>query len=567
MILLEKSIKYAQDVISGEEITTWEVKKQCEIFLNDYQTRQFQNDFQFYFDLKKLKKINNLLKLFNFATGFVAGKQVLENLAPFQCFFIANIFGWRYKNNKAKFKNNDITLFISRKNAKTALVAIIFLLLMLTEQNYSEFYSICLTRELAAEIRKAMTQILEASPLVNKHFSVSKTFTGKIECKLTHSFYQPRTASAGKNNSVRCAALCSDEHANFQNADNFNAMKSGQKNVINPLVFRTTTAYAINNSIMEEDLDYIRKIYDGVVDNERMFALLYYAEEEHLWDDIGIYQANPLRIEENYNIIRENRAKAKIQKNCVEEYLTKDMNTFVQGVKEVKYLDVNEWKKYAVDKIDLAGKEVVVGCDFAISLDLNAVSIMYKEEGKYYLISKGFLPKDTLPERREKIDYHQYEKLGYCELMKGRIADYNRIEEYIRSIEDLYNCKIKCIVSDPYNAIPTMNSLSNDYEVISITQTYNSLSPSNKAFRDSVYRGEIIHQKNKLLDYCVSNAVAIPAKYTEAILLAKENKNKQRIDLLMASIFAYSQLYLDDNSIDLNSVVTDENLEKWGWKT
>ena len=555
MILLERALQYCEDVISGKEITTKEVIQQVEIFISDYNINQYKDDFKYYADEKELLKVNNLLKLFTYATGFVAGKQVLEYLTGFQCFLLCGVFLFRFKDNPHKFKHNDITLFISRKNAKTNLVAIIFILLMLTEQEYSEFYSICLTKELAAELRKAMVQLLEASPLIKKHFTISRTFTGKIECKLTHNFFQPRTAESGKNNSIRPSAFVSDEHGNFQNADNFNAMKGGQKNVINPIVFRTTTAYAITNSIMEEDIDYIRKVLDDVVEDERQFALLYYAEEEHLWDDVGIYQSNPLRIEENYNIIRDNRKKAKLKPTEKVEYITKDMNNFLQNESENTYLDIKTWKKCAVKNIDLQGKEVIIGGDFAISLDLNAISIMYKEDSKYYLISKGFLPKETLAERREKIDYVSYEQMGYCELMKGRIADYVRIEEYIRSIEITYNCKIKAIVSDPFNALQMMNNLSKDYEVIMLKQSYTGLSPSIKAFRDSVYNGEIVYQENKLLDYCVSNAIEVRAKVTEDILLAKENKNKNRIDLLMSSIFAYSQLYLENTEINLDEHV------------
>lgn len=553
MILEERAIQYANDVIDGKEITTWEVKKQCEIFINDYKETQFQDDCVFYFDENKLSVINNLLKLLNFATGFVARKQVLENLAPFQCFLITNIFAWRFKDNPLKFLKNDITLFLARKNAKTAVVAIIFILLMLTEQNYSEFYSICLTKELAAELRKAMTQILEASPLISKHFTVSKTFTGKIKCNLTQSFYQPRVNEAGKNNSVRPCGLCSDEHANFQNADNFNAMKSGMKNVINPVVFRTTTAYAISNSIMQEDITYIRKVFKGVIKNDRQFALLYYADKENLWNDTGMYQASPLRIEENYNVIREERETAKEKPSCKIDYITKDMNNFLQSKAENKYIDIEKWMKHSVPKIDLHNQEVVVGCDFAISMDLNAISIMCENDDKYYLISKGYLPQDTLAKRREKIDYLQYADAGYCEINKGDIADYEKIEQDIRGIESKYNCKIKCIVSDPYNAIPTMNSLGKDYKVIPLVQSFSKLSPSIKAFRDEVYKGNMIYQYNKLLDYCVSNAVEHKAKITEDILLAKENQNKQRIDLLMSSIFAFSQLYIPDNKTKLTA--------------
>lgn len=206
MILLDRALQYATDVVEGKEVTTWEVTKQCAIFIQDYYKRQYENNFEFCFDEDELKTVNDLLKLFNFATGFVENKQVLESLAPFQAFFISNIFGWRYKDNRRKFRYNDVTLFIARKNAKTAIIGIVFLLLMLTEQNYSEFYSICLTKELATEIKKIMAQIINASPLIKKHFIVSMRQTGRITCKLTNSYFEPRVAEAGKNNSIRPSA-------------------------------------------------------------------------------------------------------------------------------------------------------------------------------------------------------------------------------------------------------------------------------------------------------------------------------------------------------------------------
>lgn len=551
MILLDRAIQYAEDVKSSKEITTWEVKKQCEIFLNDYNKRQYENDWLFYFDEKKLKLINNLLKLLNYATGFVAGKQVLEYLSPYQCFLITNIFAWRYKDNPSKFKHNDITLFISRKNAKTATVAIIFILLMLTEQNYSEFYSICLTKELAAELRKNMVQILEASPYISKHFNISKTFTGVIECKITHSWFQPRTAESGKNNSIRPSAFVSDEHANFNNTDNFEAMKGGQKNVINPLVFRTTTAYAINNSIMEEDIDYIRKVFNGVVEDERQFALLYYAEKEHIWDDIGIYQSNPLRIEENYDIIRDNRKKALLKPSRQKEYITKDMNNFLQENEDEPYLDYKVWEKGRLDKINLKGIEVIVGVDASLTTDLTAIVIMFKKDGKYYIIAHAYLPRNSLIKRREKIDYIQMERQGYCTITDGDIVDYNLIESEIRGIEDKYNCTIKSIVSDPYNITAVMQKLSEEYDVILLKQTYGNLSPAIKDFQQEVYKGNVFYQENKILDWCVSCATTIKGKVSGDVLLAKENKNKQRIDLIVATIFCHTQLYLQNDEIEL----------------
>lgn len=542
MILRDRAIQYAEDVIKGNEITTKEVKQQCRVFLRDYK-RKDDASWPYYFDDAELFKINNLLKLFNYATGFVAGEQVLESLAPFQCFLLTNIFAWRFRENPKKFKHNDFTLFIARKNAKTNIVAIIFILLMLTEQEHSEFYSICLTRELAAEIRKAMVQILDASPVIGKHFTVSKMFTGKIECKITHSFYQPRTAESGKNNSVRPSALCSDEHANFDNADNFNALKGGQQNVINPLVFRTTTAYAISNSIMEEDLEYIRAVLNGDYEDDRQFALLYYASKNNQWNDRGIYQANPLRIEENYDIIRKTRAMAKVKPQEKTEYLTKNMNVFQTSAKGEEYIKMESWRACGVDAIDFAGKQVVVGIDASLTTDLTGLSIMYEEDGVYYVKSHAFLPENTLAGRREKIDYRQMQRDGHCTITPGDIVDYNLLEERIRAIEDEHGCTVKVIATDPFNITATMQALSEDYEVILLKQSYTALSPSIKQFRDDVYRGVVKYEKNALFDWCMGNTTTVIGRTSGDMLLNKVNRNKTRIDMVMSTIFAYSQLF------------------------
>lgn len=553
MILLERAIQYAEDVVDGKEVTTWEVRKQCEIFLKDYNNSQYEDNFKFYFDEEKLKIVNNLLKLMNFATGFVAGKQVLEWLAPFQAFFIANIFGWRFKNNKNKFRYNDNTLFIARKNSKTATIGLVFILLLLTEQEYSEFYSICLTKELASEIKKIMTQIINASPLIKKYFTISTPKTGQIKCNITHSYFEPRVAEAGKNNSIRPSAFVSDEHANFTENSNFTAMKSGQKNVINPLTFRTTTAYAIDNSIMESDLDYIRKVLEGKVEDERMFALVYYAEKEHIWDDIGLYQANPLRLEDNYNTMREDRKKAKIQTNLQEEFITKTCNVFVAENELNQYINIDYWKKCGVDKVDFQGKNVIVGIDLSVTTDLTAVSIMYKENNIIYCMSHGFLPADSLGKRRENIDYRKYAKLGYCDIHKGMTVNYTLVEDYIRNIESKYNCTIQTIVTDPMNAKEMIERLEKDYDVVKLKQTYTNLSPSTKEFRKKVYDSEVRYLKNELLDWNMSNAITSKGKSDDE-MLAKEDKNKQRIDMVAVLVFAYTELLGEDytyNALDI----------------
>jgi phage terminase large subunit-like protein len=559
VILLDKAIKYAEDVIEGKEITTWEVKAQCRFFLNDYNNRQYSDDFQYYFDEEELEVINNLLKLMNFATGFVAKAQVLESLANFQAFLIVNVFGWRYKKNPKRSRYRDVNLFIARKNAKSSIVSIIFILLMLTEQQYSEFYSICLTRDLAAELKKAMEQVISASPLIKKHFKVSASETGRITCKLTGSFFEPRVNQAGKNNSIRASAFVGDEYGNFSEISNFNAMRSGQKSVLNPIAFKTTTAYEINNSIMEtEDLPYIRDLLNGVKEDERTFSLIYYAEKEHIYDDIGMMQASPLRIEENYEEVRNNRKLALNKPSALGEYITKDMNVFIQEDKEKAYIDMEFWNKSVVKKIDFSGKDVVVALDGSISYDLFAITIAYREENKYYMKSHAFLPSGTLNKRREKIDYKDMERRKYCTIHDADTVQYNLVEEYIRNIEIELDCKIKAIVSDPYCMKQTMESLAKDYTVIPLIQSYNYLTVATTEFRNEVYNNNLYHEENKLYDWCVANTTLNEGKAGH-IMVAKDKakKNKRRIDMCATSVMVMTELIKDKKKKDFNKIFNE----------
>ncbi|WP_238860389.1 terminase TerL endonuclease subunit [Clostridium sp. YIM B02569] len=559
MKLLDDALKYCKDVTDGTEITTDEVKQQCKKFLYDYEIKQYEDKFEFFLCAKKLKIINNLLKIINYATGFVAGKSVYDGIVGFQALILVAIFGWRYKNDKNKFRYRDVVLFIPRKNAKTFLIALIFILLMLTEQNFSEFYSVCIDRDLAKEVRKAMAQIITASPALEKHFFVSESEIGVIKCTLTHSFYYPRTSKANKNNSIRPAAVCADEVGAFTSNDNIQAMRKGQLSVKNPLMFKTTTAYAESDSIMLEELEYDRAVLEGTVTNERIFILLYYALREEVWDDMAIYKANPLRVEENYEEIKSDREIAKIKISEQEELLTKNFNIFLDTNELDKYLDIRYWKKCKVDNINFEGKEVIVGVDLSVTTDLTAVSIMYREDNKIYCKSHGFLPEDSLAERRENIDYRHYAELGYCDIHKGMTVSYTKVEEYIRSIEETYNCKIISIVTDPMNAKEMMERLSEDFDVIMLKQTYTNLSPATKEFRKLVYDGNVFYEKNELLDWNMKNAITTKGKADDE-MLQKENKNKQRIDMVAVLIFGMTQLIVEEEKYS-----AIDTLDKMDW--
>lgn len=555
-MLLKKAKQYAEDCISGKEITTFEVKTQCQWFLEDLE-KQNNEYYPYYFDTKAIEIIEGILKLLNFATGLnIIGKSIYEGLENFQAFFIANIFGWRYKTDAKKYRYREVDLFIPRKNTKTFLAAIIFIILMLTEDEYSEFYSICLDRDLAGEVKKAISQILNASPLVGQYFNIPKTLSGRLECTLTHSFYQPRTAEANRNNSIRPSAFIADEFGAMKDNSNVEAMKSGQLSVRNPLMFRLTTAYAEDKSIMLDELEYLKKIYKGLEKDERVFALVYYATEDHLWDDTGIEMANPLRVKENYEEIKASRNKALAKPSERTEFLTKHMNYFMPSNSGEEFIQLDKLRlcKNTRGVFDWSGKDVYLGLDLAMTNDNTSVSMVTMEDDMIYAKSWAFIPADRIEEknRRERTDYRRFIEDGSCFACGDEIISYNFVEKFILELESKYNVHIVQIGYDRFNCISTANKLDNaGYETVEVKQHSSVLHAPTKLLQESILQRKFSYDGDKLYEINFQNA-----KCTEDTNLNKyvnKKKSNGKVDMVVSTIIA---LYLlQQNTFDDGFVV------------
>jgi phage terminase large subunit-like protein len=543
-MLLEKSEKYAKNCISGKEITTFEVKKQCEWFLEDME-KQNNDYYPYYFDTKQIEIIEGVLKLLNFATGLhIVGKSVYEGLKDFQAFFIANIFGWRYKSDSRKFRYREVDLFIPRKNSKTFLAALIIIILMLTEDDYSEFYSICLDRDLAGEVKKAISQILNASPSVLEYFNIPKTLSGRMECTLTHSFYQPRTAEANRNNSIRPSAFIADEYGAMKDNANVEAMRSGQLSVRNPLMFKLTTAYAEDKSIMLDELEYLKKFYKGLETDDRLFALVYYATEEHLWDDIGLQMANPLRIEENYEEIRRARKNA-LAKPCERtEFLTKNMNYFMPSNSGEEFITIDKLRlcKNTRGIFDWNGKDVYVGIDLAMTNDNTAVSMVTIEDDMIFAKSWAFIPAEKIEEknRRERTDYRRFIEEGSCFACGDEVVSYEFIENFIMNIERKYGVHIVQIAYDRYNCISTANKLeSAGYQTVEVKQHSTILHMPTKWLQEHILQRKFSYDGDRLYEINFQNARCVEDNNLNKYVSKKKSNGK--VDMVMSTIDA---LYL-----------------------
>lgn len=333
--------------------------------------------------------------------------------------------------------------------------------------------------------------------------------------------------------------------------ENFDAMKSGQKSVLNPLVFRTTTAYAIDNSIMIAEIDYFNKVLDGVVEDENAFPLLYYAEEEHLWDDIGLYQANPLRIEQNYEEIRKNRSKAMVQEELVSEHLTKEMNVFQPSNDGEPYIRIEDLRKCKMTQEEInnfswEGRDVYSGMDLSLTDDNTSYGIVAydKEEDMFYIFSKAFIPEDSVDAkiRKEHVNYKQFMRDGYCVACGDRVISYKTVEDTYLADIDSMGVRNLGLGYDKMNCIHTKNYLE-DYgvPVEEVRQFSTRLHSGTKLLKEYILKEKVKYFPNQLLEINFSNAKVMEDNMKNTYINKKKSTGK--VDMVAAIINAMCLWY------------------------
>ena len=180
-----KAYQYAVDCVREDNVNVGKyVKKQCQEFLDCV------NSDKYYIDERSLKITEGFLQLIN----IMPNKSAYENLAGFQWFLIVNVLCVKRKSNNKRRYELSIML-IARKNGKTMISSLMFMLLMLLSEPRAEYYSIAPDRELSGQLYKEFVKLIENSPQMSKYFKVLRS---EIRCTINNSVYKPLALSINR---------------------------------------------------------------------------------------------------------------------------------------------------------------------------------------------------------------------------------------------------------------------------------------------------------------------------------------------------------------------------------
>lgn len=526
------------------------VKKQCKewIKIADGKSKEA------FVDLAAYEKLCRILKLIMHPD---TGKSMYESLENYAWLLITAVFCTKSKKDGTMYYRTAI-LEIARKNYKTFVSAVIFIIGMLTLPRFSRLFSVAPDYKLSSELRLACRKIIKVSPALDKHFKVMRDM---ISCKATDSEYTPLAYSTDRMDGKLANIFLADESGAMDSYP-IEAMRSSQINLGNKLGIIISTQYPVDNSGFIDEVDLAKKILDGLFDDKRTFALLYEPDDEIVkqWEtnDLAIYQANPVAVDsrEMFENLKKSCALAVLYENKRENFLCKHLNIKYKGLGTEGYVDVIKVRE-CKRKRDLEfwrGKRVYVGVDLSLTEDNTAVAIVCYHEGKIYAHVMGFLPKDRVEIKmnKENVNYPLLMKENCCIACGEEVIDYLTVEEYVLGLEKELGCEIVQLGYDRYNAVSSVRKFEtaeNPIECVEIKQHSSVLHPATKLLKERILQKQFVYDENLLLEINFSNA-----RCTEDTNLNKYVNKKRsagKVDMVVALINA---VYL----LNENELLTSE---------
>ena len=547
-----KAYEYCKANIN-KKTTPKYVKLEMKNFMNVCEDKEKK----YVIDKKKIKQIENILKILIMPKGLKAGQTLYECACGYQWLTYSTL-AVVHRDRMDKRRYETILLEICRKNFKTYTIATMFIILFLTEPPFSKFFSVAPDGALSKEVKNAISETIKASPLLyeykdQKRFKLLRDY---ILFKPTQTEYRPLAFSTSRMDGRMPNAWLADEVGALPTNYPIEAMQKGQIGVKNKLGMMISTKYTTIQNPFEDEVAYSKKVLDGLQEDETRFSLLYEPDEVKGWEtnDLIMQQANPVSLEipEIWQDLLKQRALAIAMENKREEFVTKNCNIIYQGVGTETYIDVKNVQDCKVAKIDWEGKLVYLGLDLSESNDNTSVSMVAvdEEDETIYADSFAFIPEGRITEKSvsEKINYYELSKTDKVIACGDKVIDYAVVEDFVLNLEKKLGVQIVGVAYDRWNALSSAQKLEKaGMNMVEVRQHSSTLHSPTKLLKEKILNQELQYTENKLLEINFQNAKC--SFDTNKNMYVNKKKSNGKVDMVVSLINA---MYLAQQDYFLN---------------
>ncbi|WP_167332705.1 terminase large subunit [Clostridium haemolyticum] len=552
-------VEYCNRILDEKIIACKKHKWACKRFLNDL-SRENTEEFPYYFDEDEGQRAISWLEEFKHSKGPLAGTKIKSHI--FIKFVLGNVYGWINKETGYR-RFERFYEQVGRKNAKSqTLAGMTTYELAPYHVLGSEVYCLAPVSKQAKAVFNEACNMIRGHKILRRKFKIRES-TNEILHRKSNSIMTIFTKEdLRKGDSYNPQLAVIDEYHLFDTSEPVEVMESGMGTRYNPLIAIITTAGRKIFCPCKEEYDHCSKILSPYIDinDDKYFVMICEIDEgDDPFDILNLVKANP--IVSTYKVgldkLKDKLKTAKERTDKRIEYLTKQCNLWTNQKKNKPYMDMEKWNKCKVETIpDLKGIKCTVGIDMSDKIDLTSTTFEFDlENDKVLVLNHCFIPEDTLEDKKktDKVPYDLWVKQGYITVIPGAKIRNEYIIDYILEKKKQYGFDLDSIAYDPWHC----QDIADEFEelgvlAIEIPQTFAMLSEPTKDFRAKVYQGEVLHDGNPVLGYCMSCAVEDKDR-KENLKLWKEKKSSERIDAAVSTTISHARMMgiLSEGSNDI----------------
>ncbi|XOQ34339.1 MAG: terminase large subunit [Enterococcus faecium] len=534
---------YIEKVLSGELVAPKKIIQACERHINDLE-RSKSDSFPYVFDEEQATKAIKFMQLLPATNGDKI------DMLGFQKFIIGSLYGWRTKENDYR-RFNRALISMARKNGKTYLVSGLGANALILEKEPAEGRQVLFTANSHKQAKlgydmlsNSLRNVVKSSKFLRPQL---KIMNSKIQHLPSNSFAMALASETSTLDGFGATVAIRDEAHENKDRKVENVLKSGMAQQKNGLLATISTAGLSLNVPLYEDYLLTNLILEGKEQADRYFIAIWELDDpEEIHDQEKWIKANPIFESEEIKKVMiptiQDDVDLALKQNNLNAVLVKSFNLWRQA-SEDSYMIAEDWQATEVEPQDITGKPVYIGVDLSKTDDLTSVSwIVPLDNGELYCDSHSFVAtKYGLQdkEKRDGLPYRELEKAGECSItqLESGIVDYDQVFQFIQDLIQENDLECMGICYDPYNANSLISKAEKaNYPMLEVRQGTITLNVPTRTFREQVYEGNVIHNKNTILTHAVNNAIL---KTDNNGIQINKSKNSNKIDPIAALINAY----------------------------
>lgn len=547
--------EYTEKVFSGEIIAGTELKRMLKILKADRESGKY------IFDTKYSE-----LRIEFIETFCRQGKAPFYNKTPklmlWQKAFLTALYSFYRKDengNKGLLRFQKALLLIARKNGKSALAS------------FDGFTELTIGQG-GQFICCGSNDDKQASLIFNEVKGLSKRAEKtpkRFHCNLTtvknnkndNEVFKMSARTRDKDGRQISKAFLDEIH-NARDNDLYMSIWQSMSIAEEPLLIMLTTEGFVNGGLLDKELNYIRSILRGDIEDDTYLAFLYTQDSENeIWQDKKTWvKSNPsLNVVKKASYLEANLNKAKIDKETRMHVLCKDFNIHQNNAQSWLMYEDYMYKTEHFELEDLRGAYMVCGVDLSSTTDMTAVQcvVMKPNDNTKYIVSKYFIPERKLYDSDDKTagaKYEEWAQQGLVHICEGNEVDTDEVVNWIEYLVidcgiNLFKCGYDVRLSKSFvNAMITRLDGKSTLEII--PQASKFLSEPTKLLEADLKAHIVNYNENPVNQWCFSNAQIKLDQFGRIMIIKIQEQARRRIDGAVALVIAYATLRMYKTEFD-----------------